>query len=273
VATKKDNAEDIFGDDAPAAPEPILPAGGSEAIAAIVQAEVAKALKAIQNGGGAVAPTSTESAQDLFRQMALSIAEMTHQGDKRQRPLDPKVMAAREEAKRQLDILLMDIRGRVHEAKTKSYASEADRTAAVRSVTPKYRAISKVHFDDRIIDPFRRNEATKRAEPIEFYWLQEPNDALRPMNPIAEEVFNLFRQSRGTLTKIEKAAVKPAWMTDGGLIIEGDKSPVRRGVESQAPLRDSALDIPGYVDPEAEFIHVLGTISDPAQQNHQGKPI
>ena len=208
---------------------------------------------------------------ELFQSLALNIAEMTHQGDKRVRPLDPRVAAERAAAKDRMDALISDARRAVHDARAKSYASEDARAAATRAVSPKYRAIAKVHFGDRIIDPFRRDDATKRAEPVEFYWLDEPNDALRPANALAEAIFEQFRLSRGSRTAIEQKAIKPAWMTDRGLVIEGDKMPARRGIEQERAARDDDLDMPAYRDPEAPFINVLGTLQEPARQNYEGQ--
>ena len=222
--------------------------------------------------------TSTISgdAMDLFRQMALSIAEMNHQGDRRHRPVDPKVMAARAQAQEELNELLDAVRLKVKQARDAVYETEEEKEAAVRKLSPKYRAIAVCVFDDVIIQPFRRNEATKRAEPIEFYWLNEPNDALVPLNDIAKQIHKLFRKSRGARTDIEKRSFKPAWMTDAGLIIEGGTAPQRRAIESkQAPVRDADgdLDIPAILDPDAPTVQILGTKTAPAQRGYEGKTI
>ena len=210
---------------------------------------------------------------ELIQQMAHSIAELTHQGDKHQKPLDPRVVIERAEALARMNALLDDARKAAHEARGKSYVSEEARQAAVCAVAPKYTAIAKLHLGDRIIEPFWRDDATKRAQPTVFYFLDEPNDAMRPANELAEKVFHEFCLSRGGRTDKEKkyAAIKEAWMTDHGLIIEGVAAPARREVAKSAALRDDGLYIPAYKDPEAPFIHVLGTIADPAMQNYQGQ--
>jgi hypothetical protein len=260
VEKNKPVSENIFGETAPKITDtPEFKAAVQEAAAAAV----AIAMAALKESNPA-----SNMQEDLFRQMALNIAEMTHQGSKKDKPLDPRIIALRAAAQERLDTLLLETREKVHAAREATYKDENTRQAAIRRLMPKYTCVSKVMLDDRVINPFRRNPATKAAESVEFYWLQEPNHAMRPLNEAARKIFAEFRESRGERSKIEKAAVKPLWMTDNGLIIEGANAPQRREVAIP-----SDLDMPEAKDPEAPYVAVLGTIHEPAQNNYQGKPL
>lgn len=260
----KSPSDDIFGGAPPKITEtPEFKAAVEFAAKQAADAAVAAAIAAMKEAN----PTSA-AQEDLFRQMALNIAEMTHQGNKRDKPLDPRIIALRAQAQERLDALLAATREKVHAAREVEYKDESSKQSALRRIMPKYTCISKVVLDDRVINPFKRNAATKAAESVEFYWLGEPNHAMRPLNEIARKIFAEFRESRGERSKIEKASVKPLWMTDSGLIIEGANAPQRRDV----PI-PSDLDLPEIKDPEAPYVAVLGTIHEPAQNNYQGKPL
>jgi hypothetical protein len=105
----------------------------------------------------------------------------------------------------------------------------------------------------------------------DIYWLGEPNHALRPLNDIAKKLYAKFVASRGTRSAIEKASVKPVWMTDNGLIMEGVNMPARREVSQ--PIFNDDMDFPVARDPSAPTINVLGTIHEPAVMNYHNKPI
>lgn len=263
--TQKVTTEDVFG----GAPTPITET--PEFKAALKEA-VAEALKGF--APAAAQSAMPEGAMGLFREMALAIAEMTHQGDKRSRPVDPKVLMAREAAQKELNEALHQVALARKAAADKKYDSEEERDEAIRAVTPRYRCIAMCVLDDVMIVPWKRNDATKKMEPVPFYWAQEPNDAMIPLNDLAKEIHKLFRRSRGARSDIEKRSVKPAWATDRGLIIEGGTPPARREIETRDAVmrdRDSDLDIPEAIDPSAPFVHVLGTKHAPAQKNYEGK--
>lgn len=262
---EKSKPADIFSEDAPKITDtPEFKAAVEIAAKEAANAAVAAAMAAMKEANPAV----SLDPNDLFRQMALNIAEMTHQGNKRDKPLDPRIIAARAAAQERLDALLTATREKVHAARETTYKDEPSRHSVIRRVMPKYTCVAKVVLDDRVINPFKRNPATKAAESVEFYWLGEPNHAMRPLNDIARRIFAEFRESRGERSKIEKAAIKPLWMTDSGLIIEGANAPQRREVAIP-----SDLDLPEVKDPEAPYVAVLGTIHEPAQNNYQGKPL
>lgn len=190
------------------------------------------------------------SAQDLLNGLALAIAEMNHQGNKRDKPLDPKVLAARRDAMERLYALV---------AKAKALPKGDDRT-------PKYRVKSKCNISNTLIMPFRKDPVTKLMMPVDIRWRGEPNDAMEPLNEMAKEISAEFRASRGNTTEYQQEAFKAVWATDGGLIVEG-VGPARRQIAERVPESgDLELDADPY-DPNAEFVHVLGTIHEPARRS------
>ena len=256
---------DIFGGAVePAAEEKTITMSASE-LRALIAEQVAAAM-AVGSGKG-----STDDIKSVFQEMALSIAEMSHQGDRTYKPVDPRVLAARKAGQDKLDGLLAEVRENRKVARDQSYSSEAEREDAVLAVSPRYRALSVVVLEENLIQPYKQDPATKKSIPVEFYWCGEPNDAMIPLNDVAREIHMAFCESRGSRSKIEKRMHKPVWMTEMGLVIEGAKMPARRGVEeNMTPVRDSFLDIPGNQNPDAEFVQVLGN-HPPFARNFQGR--
>ena len=202
----------------------------------------------------------TGDAQDLLRGLALAIAEMSHQGDKRDKPVDPKVMAERRMAQDRMDALIR----------------EAVALPKGDPRRPKWKCRSKLVLADHIIDPWKRDPATKKAVPVEFRWCLEPNDAMIPLNEMAERIYAEFRGSRGNKYGKDgygKNEVKrTAWLTDGGLLIEG-APPVKREIMVDNSAGD-ALDIEADpFDPNAPHVRVLGTSHPPARQYNADNPV
>ena len=202
----------------------------------------------------------TGDAQDLLRGLALAIAEMSHQGDKRDKPVDPKVLAERARATERMYALI----------------DEAYALPRGDDRRPKWKCRSKVVLADTVIDPWRRDPATKKAVPVEFRWCLEPNDAMVPLNDFAERIFAEFRASRGNKYGQDGYAKnevrRSAWITDSGLVIEG-APPVRREimVEDRA---GNALDMTlDPFDPNATHVRVLGTSHPPARQYNADNPV
>lgn len=199
----------------------------------------------------------TGDAQELLRGLALAIAEMSHQGDKRDKPVDPKVLAEREAAHARMYELI-----RKAQALPKGHPD-----------SPKWKCRSVVMLADHKIDPFKRDPATKKAVPVEFRWRLEPNDAMIPLNPMAEAIFKEFRASRGNKGEYVRNAVqRQPWFTDNGLLIEGSP-PIRREIQTVDESAD-ALDIEADpFDPNATHVRVLGTSHPPARQYNADNPV
>lgn len=254
------------GADTPPEEEKVITMSPSD-LKALIAEQVAAAL-AVGGGGG---QGSIGDIKNVFQEMALSIAEMSHQGDRTYKPVDPRILAARKAGQDKLDALLTRVRENRKFARDQAYSSEQAREDAVLAVSPKYRALAVVALEESLIQPYKQDPATKKALPVEFYWCGEPNDAMIPLNDIANEIHLAFCESRGSRSMIEKRSLKPVWMTEMGLVVEGNRVPARRGIEEAAtPLRDQFLDIPGEKNPDADFVKVLGN-HPPFQRNFQGR--
>jgi hypothetical protein len=187
-------------------------------------------------------------SQSMFREMALAIAEISDQGTNRKR-VAPEILAARSSAHERMVAAIIEAK-RAHEE------DGAER--------PKYRATGKMYFNERFIEPFVVDPATKRPKPVEFRWSGVPNEVMRPLNKPAEEIYKHFLASIGSTAKV--VAEKPVWLTAGGLVIEGE-SPRRREVSSPRPFDDDLEVETNANDPTKPFINVLGTVAAPARQN------
>ena len=242
--------------------EPIKPKGDAPASITLSQAELDAILAraATEAAAAAIAqmskaqPGSTPSndAQALVQALAMEIANISYQGgDKRNAPVDPKVLAERAAAEDRMHALILEAKA----------LPKGDPEA------PKYRTRSKQQLNDVMIDPWRRDAASKKAIPVEFFWRLEPNDAMIPLNDRAKAIFAEFRGSRGNKADYLREQQRMAWLTDGGLIVEG-AAPARRAIEQTDYERDGDLTVDlgdGPDDPNAQFKRVLGTSHAPAR--------
>jgi len=237
----------------------------AEAAAKAAAAAVAEIMK-----GNAAPVTADAATKSLFSEMALAIAQMNNQGTSRAKPVAPEVMQQRLAAAEKATALLAEIH---HNLKKARESGDAKRTA---EWSPEYRVVAKVYFNERMIEPFRKAEA-RGAPPIpqEIVWTGMPNDALRPLNVIAEKLYDLYRESVGAAPRLKAVSgpnggqvaqdSRPYWMTPGGLVVKGDPPP-KAFVASQHEFKDD-LGVRDNDDPSAPFVHVLGTIANPARRN------
>jgi hypothetical protein len=199
-----------------------------------------------------------ESTKQMFSEMALAIADMANQGSGRVKPISPKVMQQRAEAMKRMDALIQEVHVRVKDARDNGDRDQEE------VWTPTYRVVSKIFFNERLIEPFRRlNDKTVEANEIQ--WTGEPNDALRPTNKIAEQIYEEFKASRGSGVQIKGADNRPIWVTKGGLVVKGD-APAKAYVAAPTDYKDN-LGVKDNNDPNAPFVNVLGTIAAPARRN------
>lgn len=241
---------ELFGGAEPAPVETVTL--GKAELETLIAAQVAAAMAGVQSGGQV---SGANAFKDVLDQMALSIAEMSHQSNRTHKPVDPKVLAARAAGFDKLYSVLARIARDRKDVEEQEWASESEKTAALMSATPRYRLISAVVLGEELIMPVRPNPATKMSEPIAIYWSHEPNDAMIPLNDVAKEVHAAFRESRGTRTDIERRAIKPAWTTENGLYIEG-RAPKRRELDKPGVLRDTVEMAP---EPTGKaYINVMG---------------
>ena len=193
-----------------------------------------------------IARAGTSSLGDetnLISRLALAIGEISDQGTSRKR-VAPEILAARAAAEVRMVERLMKAR--------------AD------GEKPEYRLISKTWLNERMIEPFRVG-ADKIPVPTEIIWTGKPNDAMRPINDVAKEIFAEFRAATGRVEAISGADNRPLFVTAGGLIVKGDP-PARRTVAAVHEFADD-LEQRAPNDPRVDLVHVLGTIHPPARQN------
>ena len=185
-------------------------------------------------------------AGGIFGQLALAIAEISDQGSQRKR-VAPEILSARAKAHEKAVTLIMEAR---KEGKK-----------------PEYQLVSKVYLNERFIEPFRMGN-DKRPVRQEIVWTGMPNEAMRPMNDVAKEIYAAFRESIGTSDKIATLDNRKVWVTPGGLTVKGD-APARAFVAADPGFSDDlTVNMPN--DPTAPEIHVLGTVAPPARQNYSG---
>lgn len=204
---------------------------------------------------------------DLFRKMALAIAEISDQGSNRKR-VAPEILAKREAAKKRCVDLVLECRAKIKEARSNKDAKEESKW------TPEYRVIAKCYFNERFIEPYKMGP-NRMPVPTEIYWTGVPNMAMVPLNDVAKKIFAEFRLSIDNVEPIPTLDNRPLFMTAAGLVVKGDP-PKRKETGAQT----NALDAPMFEDevavkslpndPTAELVHVLGTIAAPARQNYQG---
>jgi stage V sporulation protein SpoVS len=213
-----------------------------------IAGQIAEALKS--RGGDA-------AAEELFRKMAMSLVELTEQGQPQaMKRLPPEVIAAREAAAQKMVERVVRAR------------REKD--------TPHYRVLDKVYIADRVIEPYRADPQTKAAVPVVIEFTGVPNDSMMPLNDVAKEIFALFREATGGATQAVTSGkwaqtVEALAITPGGLVVRGLSPAARRTVANLDPPQPDPyaedLRVMGNNDPRATEIRVLGHIAPPARQN------
>lgn len=206
------------------------------------------------------APVSDELVA-AFQQMGMTFAEISDQGSQRKR-VAPEILQQRAEAQKRLEGMLASILRKAREIGRDLTPAES------RRILPWYRTVSMLYLNERKIVPFVQDPGTKKAVAVEFSWTGEPNDAMRPINGVAKAVFVEFRASRGNTEKVKGTDARPLWMTGAGLVVQGDP-PSKRALPDELvkPAFENDLGLPEAIDPEAPFVHVLGTVAPAAMQN------
>ena len=144
------------------------------AVDAAVESAVAKAVAAAQSlTSGSVNPEEGKFAQIL----AMQLAQLTDQGTGRKR-VAPEILDARHNAREEMKSVL--------------------RAARKSGEIPVYFLVNKVYLDEVMVDPFWvGSDHISRKTEIE--WPGIPNEAMRPVNEIAEKIYDAFTRSIGSL--------------------------------------------------------------------------
>jgi hypothetical protein len=225
----------------------------AKAAPAIVAATVAEMSKSASNP---LISGADDDMRKFFSTMALQIAEISDQGTNRKR-VAPEILAQRAIA-----------RDRCHELLTK---------ARREKLKPEYRVVAKIYINDRLIEPFWRPPGRGSVpRPQEIIWTGMPNEGMRPLNDVAIEIYNAYKESIGSterITSIKGAHGgivapdnRPVWMTPGGLIVKGDPPP-KAFVATPVDWEGNPVEVSNNDDPNAEFVQILGTIHAPAKRN------
>jgi hypothetical protein len=235
---------------------------------ALLAQETAKAVAAIAQAGLQVPANADTGTKQLFSEMALAIAEMNNQGSGRSKPVAPEIIQQRQQAAEDcLDMV------RQSKELIRAHGKEASLTAGY---IPTYRVVSKVYLNETLIEPYKAPETKGgKPTPTEIYWDGVPNEAMRPTNARAEQIWDAYRRSIGGVPRVGKVkgphggVVEPdnrsVWVTMGGHIVKGD-APAKAFVAAPLDHNDD-LGVRDNNDPNAPYIHVLGTIAAPARQN------
>ena len=186
---------------------------------------------------------------DGFAQsLAVAIAQLTDQGIGRPAArVSPAVLAARQKAHERCGRLVL--------------------AAQEEGLRPEYRLTGKGYMNERFIEPYRRDPATKAMVPTIIIWTGFPSEAMEPVNEIAQRIYEEYRASLGDPINLANQGVpnKQPWITSGGMVVVGD-GPTSPRVKAPGAFRHE-LDVVGAPnDPNAKYVHVLGTVAAPAMQ-------
>ena len=236
-------------------------------IAEAAQQAVAQALK-----GAAPAIGGDTETTKLFSEMALAIAQMSNQGSGRVKPLAPEVLQKREAAAVKLGDAILEMRRMLAKAK-----HEGDMIMLVEW-TPKYRVTAKCYFGEQFIEPYRRGQ--RRDDPAvanEIEWTGCPNDALKPLNKVAERLTDLYRESVGAAPRLSSMSgpnggqvaqdSRPYWMTPGGCVVIGMPTNPKATVFGSQDMARNEPQTYDNEDPNAPTVRILGTVAEPAKRS------
>ncbi len=225
-------------------------AAAAEKAAADAVAKVLAALPAAATASAPV-PGSTGETADLLGKVLSTLSsnlQAVAQQGQRQRPLSAEEVVRREAA----DLRMRGLIRSAHEANDPGSK-------------PIYKLTSKIYFNERFIEPYRLVD--KKAVNNEITWTGVPNDAMQPVNDVAQAIFAAWRESTGgPVQLVPTADTRPLYMTPQGLTVRGDP-PKRQVAVAGEHQFENDLGFTGNNDPNAPEIAVLGTVAAKARQN------
>lgn len=199
--------------------------------------------------GTTAAPAASDGTADhaFANALAMSLAQLTDQGTGRKR-VAPEILRARSEHRDRMTKLIIDAR-----------ASGA---------IPVYSLKNKCYLDEVMIEPFYiASDHTQR--PTEIEWSGVPNEAMVPVNDIAQQIHAEFVGSIGSLAKDDNLPERELKVTPGGVVIKGRpmarntaKNSVNQPAANSEGLRIRHKDAPG----QFKETRILGTVMAPARQ-------
>lgn len=220
---------------------------------AAVAAAVAEAVRQIAPPPAA----PVDAMKGLATEIALAIEALSRQNNPAAAPIfDPRVLEKQRAAHARMEELIKEALA----------IPEGDPRR------PVYGALGKLNLEHVMIEPFRRDPATRQAVQQKFVWCLAPNDLMEPKNEMAVRIYSEFRASVGKehLKHTKRPGVP--WMTHAGLYLEG--TPQKRTEIQEARVNSPALELGADpFDPNANYVRVLGTIHEPARQNTHEQPL
>ena len=219
--------------------------------------EVLKELALAGKSGDAAGVADSPDLENLFRRMAMSIAEISDQGTDRKR-IAPEILTAREDARKKMFELIRSAFEKAEECRREKKSAD--------DFVPVYKLKNKVYLDEILIDPiWRASDGTIRAQEID--WPGVPNEAMEPVNEIAVEIFQAFSDSIGSYEKVSAAQLV---VTPRGLVVHGHPTRGMQAINASEPSEGSVGGVRirgrGAVSGQVVEKNVLGTIAAPARQ-------
>jgi len=232
------------------------------AVAAAVQEALGPLMAQMQGARANAGTEANDGDRGLMRELALSLAELTTQGTGKVK-VSPEVLMKREQARERMVNLII--------------AARAEGKVAT------YQLRHKIYLNERIIEPMWVNSA-HQTQPTEIDFLGIPNDAMVPVNDVAKEIFQAFKDSVGTVHGVKGVEnglpqEDRLGITRGGLVVRNGA--INSGIAKAtpelpaAPMASAYEEGPGYEplrvnsdQTKGKFtdVHILGTIAKPAQQ-------
>ncbi len=215
------------------------------AVEAAVAEGIRRALAALP-AGSALASSQGGAARGteiLFRQMAMAIGEIADQGTGRKR-IAPEILAQRHAARARMEALI----------------SKARRDGGI----PVYDLRAKVYLDEVLIDPIDVG-ADHVHRPTQIEWPGVPNEAMTPVNAVAQEIHAAFMASIGSVVTVVEDG--PMMATPGGLTIVGRGKPAVKSAGDGGTAGEGLKVNRHGRNPAAlgKSVRVLGTVAEPAR--------
>lgn len=179
--------------------------------------------------------------------LAMAIAQLSHQGVGKAKPVDPAIIKQRDESRARMATLIIDARA--------------------RGEIPIYALRNKVYLDERLIDPVVIDSKTHEQVPTQIGWPGVPNEAMVPVNDSAKEIHQAFSSSIGTVVIEHSKHIKPEVysVTKEGRVIRSASLATRPQVNADSQDEGvQVLNARGGNRKQKE-INVLGTVASPAR--------
>lgn len=184
---------------------------------------------------------------EILDRLSVNMQAVAQQGDRR-KPLTAEEIRKREDSYERMKGLILASR-----------EPGAER--------PEYKVVGKLYLQERFIEPFRLDPATKQQVHNVIAWTGEPSEGMVPLNETAKAIFDAWLgYTGGRSGLVPTADNRPLWVTAAGLTVRGDP-PKRRTAMDQDYSGGDGSELRVSNDPMSETVAVLGTVAPRARQN------